>query len=122
MNQPNARFWTYVNGGWVKLTLEPGQFFEWHEGGPTDEGWDWTTHTWQSIGEYVSHITARNACDCDGRMEWANRYRAHVLALRNHLPYTPALFPLGDNKPLLVPRWETISRSQRDHEAEKAGY
>ena len=34
-----ARFWVYVNGGPVKLTLYPGQRLRWGRASSHDEGW-----------------------------------------------------------------------------------
>ena len=66
----NARFWAYVNGGPVKITLRPGQRLEHTEGGPTDEGWSRDSTAW----EYATDepVVYREWCfdgsDCDGRM------------------------------------------------------
>jgi hypothetical protein len=38
-HEANARFWTWWNGGWVKLTLRPGQRLVLHAFRRTDEGY-----------------------------------------------------------------------------------
>lgn len=68
----NARFWTYVNGGPVKLTLKPGQSLTHETGGPTDEGWyhditDWTYETDDDGKPIVTRNWSTDGQDCDGR-------------------------------------------------------
>ena len=46
MRTPNARFWQWINGGPVKITLRPGQTITHYVGGSTDEGYERTWHKW----------------------------------------------------------------------------
>jgi len=108
----NARFWAWVNGGWVKLTLRGGDELTNGGGGPTEEGyWFWSTR-WSHCGSYVLeelHIRSR---DCDGPHEHHECYRAE-------------LEQLGANEApdgTRVPAWSRSFAGQRDHTAEAAGY
>lgn len=70
MSVKNARFWAWINGGPVKLTLRPGQRLEHCEGGPTDEGWHLDSTAWEYAED--EPVIYREWCsdgrDCDGRL------------------------------------------------------
>jgi len=86
----NCRFWAYVNGGPVKITLKPGQRLEHSEGGPTDEGWHCDSTAW----EYPADEAAvyREWCsdgrDCDGRLTHSGEDRCPLDQLdAGNVPY-----------------------------------
>ena len=66
----NARFWAYVNGGPVKITLRPGQSLEHCEGGATDEGFHVEHVKWEYPDDepIVYRIWCSDGRDCDGRL------------------------------------------------------
>ncbi len=66
----NVRFWAYVNGGPVKVTLKPGQKLEHNVGGPTDEGWHSESTSWEypADEEAVYRCWCSDGRDCDGRL------------------------------------------------------
>lgn len=69
MNTRNARFWTYLNGHPVKLSLRPGQSLSWRKSWRTDEGWDSEACTWPHKGAGVAIRWIRpptDNMDCDG--------------------------------------------------------
>lgn len=116
----NARFWVWHNASWVKLTLRPGQSLTAYEGGPTDEGWSYEASTYTHDGEQVTAAYDSQALDCDGRLD---RYaESHCpladLAVRDMYEVCPA----SENKGIMSPDWQRGSASQRDYEAERAGY
>ena len=83
-NKPNARFWTHINGGPVKLALRPGQRLQHFTGGWTEEGWSSETNAW----EYPTGKAAvyREWCldgrDCDGRLTRSGADRCELQALQ----------------------------------------
>jgi hypothetical protein len=110
----NARFWEYVNGDYVKVTLAPGQGLEWHASERTEEGWRSEYKRWVHDGERVLCDVVTAERDCDGRLDrsWEG------CCFLTELLYQEAY---GDES-VMVPRWRELSRGQRDYEAEKAGY
>lgn len=116
----NARFWTWTNGGPVKLTLRPGQSLTWHTGGPTDEGWSSETTTWS----YDIHWAAIRqrwktvGTDCDGYLQ---RGGADICPIH-------ALADINRGPDLVDGRWPAWQRDpegqawQRDRYAEAMGY
>ena len=114
----NARFWVYVNGTAVKLTLMPGQQLAHVEGGATDEGYSIETRVWEYDIDTLrvfatSHV---RACDCDGPIEHYSQ--AACVANRENLQggYSDPDYTIA------YPAWQQISASQRDHYAEAMGY
>jgi hypothetical protein len=117
ITERNARFWVFVNDGWVRLSLGVGQYLTHSVGGPDEEGFSYTHTRWARYGhgreEFIEQSVATNARDCDGPLDtyWVGECR--VDALEDH--------PSFDNA-VPVPNWEKVSASQRDHFAEVAGY
>lgn len=64
---PNARFWEWINGGWVKLTLSPEKPLSWGYCIRTDEGYHAENHTWEMIDGGVLRTSETSERDCDGR-------------------------------------------------------
>ena len=112
----NARFWVWWHCEWVKLTLEPGQDLSATCGGRHEEGWSYTSKTWRHDGDRVIRETTTNASDCDGRIDF---YQDDFCLLENLKAEEPFLH---EDAEIRVPAWERLSASQRDHEAERAGY
>jgi hypothetical protein len=65
--QPNARFLSYVNGDWVKITLKPEQQLTWRWYCRTEEGYAAGGSTWTHEGDHVREEQASDGRDCDGR-------------------------------------------------------
>jgi hypothetical protein len=122
MTHPNARFWAYLNGGPVKITLRPGQVLNWTQGQRTDEGWSRSAETW-SYDLDVLGIVERHWCeegrDCDGLLQRGGHDVCCPVNLHVQPPY-----PEGDAvmEGVLWPDWQEANRWQQDSEAEKAGY
>lgn len=114
--RPNFRFWQFVNGGWVKLTLRPLQRLTHHEFGRDEEGYAHTVETWDlneaaTVCGYQSHFEGR---DCDGRISryWVGEFD------RRTGTYVPAYAAPG----LVRPDFVELSRRQRDYSAEAMNY
>lgn len=112
----NVRFWDFINGSPVKLTLRPGQKLHHYQAAPTDEGWHSNAHSWEYVHpdgivlvEYES-----DGVDCDGRLSsggtrWFYDYEADA-------GYCP------DDEDHCYPRWQADEYWRRDWQAEAAGY
>ena len=62
-----ARFWEWLNGGWVKISLRPGQKLTHFAYEDTDEGWSAASRTWENMNGYVEREYHCDSRDCDGR-------------------------------------------------------
>jgi hypothetical protein len=97
--------------GEVTMRIREGEAFHYHHGQRTEEGWESLSITWRNVAGRLVREYVRRAQDCDGRMDWYGEDIASAAfsgdLLLNHSGY---------------PRWEEIDSSQRDYEAEKAGY
>lgn len=113
----NARFWVWECGGWVKLTLRPGQSLSYAWFRTADEGWDSERVTWSHTGNAVECESDSSGADCDGRLDRSSLVSCPLAELQSD--------PVeADNsgRSIFRPNWERVSASQRDHFAEAAGY
>lgn len=108
---PNARFWVFVNCGWVKLTLRPMERVQWHTARRTDEGFRCETWGWSYGGRVVTQDRHEMETDCDGRHEHGEL----ATCREDELVWDAEDFPP-------TPRWRYADLYQRDHTAEAAGY
>lgn len=119
---PNARFWTWENGGWVKLTIKPGQTLRWSDARQTDEGHCWEACEWEHCGDYVECRYSCGGSDCDGPMEQYTDLECPLSELQARPP-EPAAPEWGTEEiPVPRPEWRKVSASQRDYYAEAMGY
>ena len=109
-----ARFWVFVGEGITMLSLAQGASLTVREGGETEEGYDVTVSTYTFSGDIVTCEVDRRARDCDGRLDVYSEYQCA----------TEELFAGNVDRETGVkfPAWVRVSSSQRDYEAEKAGY
>lgn len=107
----NARFLVYVNDGMVKLTLRPGQRLSWSTGGPDEEGWHSEGETLEYRDGGIHCVAWTDGRDCDGRMSTERLLFCPLERLKAR-----------EYEGLLLPDWERVSSSQRDYQAEAAGY
>lgn len=108
----NARFWAFVNGCHVKITLRPGQTLGHATGGPNEEGWSSEFVEWTHEGDHLRRESGSDGADCDGRFSTGG---VDVCDLDHIASYTT---PRG----VKVPNWRDADRWQRDYSAEAAGY
>lgn len=80
----NARFWEYVNGSDVKITLRPGESKHWHRGGRTEEGWESQTIIWEDSEDdgCVYCTIIEEGKDCDGGYRHTNVFVCPIADLR----------------------------------------
>lgn len=116
----NARFWTFENNGWVKLTLRPSQQLSHGVGGRTDEGWSFYGCTWEHEGDRVSRHWISDGRDCDGRLT----HEGHDFALLSELAAVESYLMEGEKpeQTVLRPDWHDLERAVFDEYAVAAGY
>jgi len=103
---PNARFRQWINGDWVMLTLHPGQELLWHHYHQHDEGWASESYSWLLEGGTIHCSIVSDGTDCDGRLTRYHMSMARVEDISR------------DRDPV----WLSCEESQRDYQAEAAGY
>jgi hypothetical protein len=113
MKTRNAKFWAWVNDGQVRITLRPGQSLHWGKSWRHEEGWSSEGETWTHVGTAVERDAWTDGRDCDGRMSTYTRLSCAMDRLT-------ARTVDEDREP--YPDWERIESSQRDYQAEAAGY
>lgn len=118
----NARFWTFENGGPVKLTLKPGQSLSHSSGGPDDDGWHWEGCTWTHEGDHVHREWGSRGKDCDGILERYGEDVCHLDDLRTYEPCVTDEELATKYLGVLWPHWDHQSSGQYDQYAEMAGY
>ena len=120
MTEDNARFWVWHRGGWVKLTLRPGQSLTAFEGDPTDEGYRREVSTFTHHGDVVGCEWYETGRDCDGRYERGGESFCELADLASRDAF--AEFPIGETAGIRAPEWKRATGYLRDHTAEAAGY
>lgn len=116
---PNARFWTWLNDGWVKITLKPEQTLEFYSGGQTDEGFSNSWESWEHEGDRVVYNITNDSRDCDGRHGTHYGYECGIGNMASREPN--CMFPDEWNPPGL-PEWTEVRSRNYDQSAEAAGY
>lgn len=112
----NARFWVLTpGGGYCKVTLHPGQKLNHQHHGHNGEGWTSAYESYEYTGNMVLAVYETDGTDCDGRSSFRGESWAHIMALESGND-------LGDGTGIRFPKWNAVSRSQRDYAAERAGY
>jgi len=112
-----AKFWEYVNGGLVRITLAEDKPISWHESHSTDEGWSAESVTWSLNGETVTREWINDGVDCDGRITNYGRDECHIddLNAREFQDYVTQRIDF-------IPAWRDVQHSQRDQFAELSNY
>jgi len=123
-----ARFWVFVNEGFVRLSLKDGESIEHTTGGLADEGHGYESTKWERDGEIITRHYIAWGADCDGRYERHSTDTAHIEELERVEHYPPVQDWLQLDRPedwpivCLTPNWESGERGQRDYSAEAAGF
>jgi hypothetical protein len=112
----NARFWYFLNGSPVKITLHPGQSLEHYHGAPCDEGWSSEYHKFTHEGDGVTCEWQEDGRDCDGRLTTDGESFAPLSALRDG-------YVEDNGSGVVYADWQRSRPSSvRDEYAEAAGY
>jgi hypothetical protein len=111
----NVRFWEFINGSHVKLTLRPKQRLAWDQFERTDEGWSQSGETWElsADGLALERESFSDGVDCDGRLSRGNS----SIASADPFTFIPCYQFAGKR-----PDWQDGDGWQRDQFAEAAGY
>lgn len=64
----NARFWEWINNGWVKITLRPGQSLSHSKYSTDEEGYSAELTSWIHDGDEIRREWNTSARDCDGQI------------------------------------------------------
>jgi hypothetical protein len=107
-----ARFWTYINNGWVKISLRPEQTIEWSYSHDTDEGYASGCYTWRHCGLFVVRELETSSRDCDGPHGSFERQSCELNQLAAHV------VPSGQR----IPAWRQLKARQYDAFAEAMNY
>lgn len=124
----NARFWTWINDGWVKLTLRPGESLQWFTWNTHNEGWSSECVEWSLEDDVVTRTTETDGSDCDGRLSRSYIDECGI----GELASVPAMIQCEfdeewdgwkiDLSQPKRPDWQKVRSGQRDYAAEAAGY
>jgi hypothetical protein len=116
------RFWVWVNGGWVRLSLRQGQTLRHATFRDTDEGWASEANVWHAPADgpgvlWECHGAGR---DCDGRVDRFSAVYCPADSLAGRDMF--AVMDSSENRGIYSPEWECVGASQRDCAAEAMGY
>ena len=108
----NYKFWVYVNGSPVRLTLKPGQTVHHSSGGPDSEGWFRESVIYKHAGSGVYFESFVEGRDCDGySSRWSDGFCPGE-----------GLTSGAAMDGVVYPRWDDVTMECRDEYAEAAGY
>lgn len=110
----NLRFWEFMNGGWVRITLRPGQRLTWRKSSYDEEGYSHFSESWEHEGDRIVNQWGEDCSDCDGRLTRGGEMACSAESV--------AAIPAYGEPTLLRPDWKKITSGQRDYAAEAAGY
>jgi len=117
----NARFWVFLHGSYVKLTLRPGQSLYHWWGRPTDEGYEaeyerWTYETLSFQPGYIRRTIERDARDCDGRHGYSSELTCDLDKLDSRKVERRGRFPM------YMPDWQKERAEVYDQFARMMNY
>lgn len=110
----NARFHVYVNGGYVKLTLRPGQSLQWAKSEWNGEGSSWQWDKWENDNGVVINTYASGGRDCDGIHREGGARHCAIDKLKGEADY--------EDSSILKPEWINGAAEVYDQYAELANY
>jgi len=125
---PNARFWTRLNGGHVKLTLQPGQRLAWGHVWRDDEGWSSEFSAWEWDGAVLTQESGTDGTDCDGRLSTSydsfcplDKLRARQACDHVDLGWAQPIIEIPIPG-VFYPEWTRGCQAQREYSAEAMNY
>lgn len=136
----NARFWEWINGGWVKITLRPGQSLSWYRRIRHEEGWSSEGIVWEHEIDFVSRHATYDGRDCDGRLMQGFASECYIEDLQRYPAFVgdvtrpPTVVGIGQYPRTWIPdcavldgnirtaAWESSRQWMRDESAEAMGY
>ena len=112
MNEARFYVWDRDHYRFIHLTTDEPEI-DWDYGGPTDEGYSFEYQCYTLDPE--TGVVTRWKVDDNFYLRRVHYCQPANLAV--HVPYK-----YEDNAPFLLPDWQKENTTQRDYEAEKAGY
>lgn len=114
----NMHFWQWINDGWVKLTIHPGQELRWGKSYWNGEGRSSELHGWEldKAGLVLTRKLRADGRDCDGRHTeyWEDEHdRINGEMLDEDMIY---------HSGISYPYFQKVSSGQSDEFAEMMGY
>jgi hypothetical protein len=118
-----ARFWEWINGSWVKISLKPNESIRHYQGSNDEEGYSAEFNSWTNEGHRVVSASRFEGRDCDGRMSRTVVSSCSPDRLQHLRAYQCEKFENHHRGlPIMRPKWERESSRQFDQYAEAAGY
>jgi hypothetical protein len=112
----NIRFWTWLNGGLVKLTLKPDERIVHYHRAPTEEGFHGEGHEffYDAGGERLLNMMLTEGRDCDGYTSYSSIWECSFDQLKAR--------PCECDGSVFIPNWKRIKASVYDQFAAMSGY
>jgi hypothetical protein len=114
MTMKNLRFWHFVHGSPVKLTIKHGQTLNHCQGEPTDEGYSMSAVSFFHQGDKVERHDISRGRDCDGE---SGAFMVLHCAINKLYGRSNEYSPCGHS-----PAWVIEADEVYDRNAEAAGY
>lgn len=124
----NARFWTRWNGGWVRVSLRPGDTFILQRSEPTEEGYSFEYEEYTHEEDRILLRWESGGRDCDGTHTTGGKSAVALdkLAVRRHEPVRhESDLRDGSTSPagLMLPDWKEVGHARvYDQYAQMSGY
>ena len=96
------KFWTNVNGNYIKIKLTEGETVTHNKWEKTEEGFDSRVLSWEFDGETVMFGCYRRGRDCDGPYSSTMDLCAHMSEL--------AVQPGYNDDTVMTPYWQDADR------------
>jgi len=122
----NFRFWQWINDGYVKLTIKPGQTLRWQNWFRTEEGWGSHSLEFELSGDgaELSLVEIHAGSDCDGRHSetWEMLFDTVGGTWRTATALDYPDYPELQDPDVRMPMMVEKRKYQRDERAEAMGY
>ena len=111
-----AKWWQWHNGGWVHLSIHPGDTFTFRTSHRHDEGYHREEETFEYRFGQISRTVDTDGRDCDGRMSTHTELYCYLCDLDKNESARDG------ETPVRIPSWQRDASHchQRDYAAEAA--
>jgi hypothetical protein len=115
----SVRLWVWWNDTLTRITAKQNKPIYLYHKSRTEEGWESLLVTYLLEDGVVYSDIETDGTDCDGRLSTQTRWTTTDFA--SHVPYYEE-DRTYNGKQILLPVWQKRDESQRDYQAEDAGY
>lgn len=115
-----VRFWEWVNGSPVKITLYLHKPLDWGQAWGHEEGWSSKSCRWELTTDSIVRTSGTDGRDCDGRLSTTTVCTAKTTELAVVLPHYAPDRELHPG--MMFPDWDKIDSRQYDEYAEMMNY